>query len=145
MSSSYDLTRALRRIEGKLYVVYSKDDRILNNLVRVTGTVDRMTSDGGIAGLQGFRLPASPGPDTERHYAKLENVPWRYDFAGAGYEGGHTDGTRRAFVAAYLGPALLGQHERLVGRHLLEAPPPTSQSDETAKVKGVAGGARLGR
>lgn len=123
MSATYDLTRALRRVRGKLYVVYSRNDPILNNLVRgVTGTVDGASGDEGVAGLQGFRLPAQPAPDTEKQYAKVVNVPWRYDFANTGYEGGHTDCTSRRFIARYVAVALFEDDAQLVGRHLLDAP-----------------------
>jgi len=120
MSSEYDLTRALRRIRERLYVVYSDRDPILANLVRVTGTVDRRPGSEGIAGMRGFVIPAAPGADTERQYQKVENVPWRYDFERTGYHGHHTDSTSRLFITYYLAPALMGNDEKLVGWHLLD-------------------------
>lgn len=116
MSSSYDLTRALRRINGGLYVVHSTRDPILDKLVSRIGTVDRAPGDEGIAGMIGFRYPENPSPQTEREYQKLHNVAWRYDFADTGYEGGHTDATKRDFVRRYIAPVLLGRPEVLVGK-----------------------------
>lgn len=116
MSSHYDMTRALRRVRIGLYVIYSKNDPILKNVVWYTGTVDRSPAEEGVAGLRGFRLPPRPGADTERQYSKLHNVPWRYDFADYGYEGGHTDSTKRDFVSAFLAPVIQNDPEPLIGK-----------------------------
>lgn len=116
MSSRYDLTRALRRVQGRLYVIYSPRDPILSKVVWYTGTVDRASAaEDGIAGLRGFRMPHSMGPDTERQYTKLYNVPWRIDFSDAGYDGLHTDSTKRDFIRRYIGPLILGEDENLIG------------------------------
>ncbi|HKQ47029.1 MAG TPA: hypothetical protein VJZ71_03040 [Phycisphaerae bacterium] len=115
LSSKYDLTRALRRVRGGLYVVHSEFDPILKNVVWYTGTVDRSSAEDGIAGLVGFRLPDQRGPDTERQYAKLHNVPYRYDFSDFGYEGRHTDCTSREFIAEFIAPAVMGDDRKLIG------------------------------
>ena len=120
MSSQYDLTRALRRIRGGLYVVHSEFDPILKNVVWYTGTVDRSSAEDGIAGLVGFRLPPHKGPDTERQYAKLHNIPYRLDFSDFRYEGGHTDCTNREFIAEFIAPAVMGDDRRLVGEPVAE-------------------------
>lgn len=115
MSSEHDMTRALRRVRGKLYVLYSMNDAILSNFVWYTGTVDRKESSDGIAGLEGFHIISSPYPDTKRQYEKLVNVPYRSEFREAGYDGGHVSGTARTFVQFYLAPALMKSDRRLVG------------------------------
>lgn len=115
LSSRYDLTRALRRVQGRLYVVYSPTDPILSKVVWYTGTVDRASAEDGIAGLRGFRLPPVMGPDTERQYSKVYNIPWRIDFSDAGYDGGHIDCTSREFVRRYVGPTITGHDESLIG------------------------------
>jgi pimeloyl-ACP methyl ester carboxylesterase len=120
LSSGYDLTRALRRIRGGLYVVHSEFDPILKNVVWYTGTVDRASGENGIAGLVGFDLPDQKGPDTERQYAKLHNVPYRYDFTDYGYQGGHTDCTSREFIAAFIAPAVMGNDRKLIGEPVAE-------------------------
>ncbi len=115
MSSKYDMTRALRRVNDAIYVIYSRSDPVLNNLVRYTGTVDRGSGEEGIAGLRGFLPPDRLGPDTEVQYLKLVNVKHRYDFADAGYEGGHVDCTNRSFISRYIAKALMGDDKPLVG------------------------------
>lgn len=120
LSSTYDLTRALRRVRGGLYVVHSEFDPILRNVVWYTGTVDRSSGEDGIAGLVGFRAPDPKGPDTDRQYAKLHNVPYRYDFSDYGYEGRHTDCTNRQFIAEFIAPAVMGNDKKLIGEPVAE-------------------------
>lgn len=115
LSSRYDMTRGLRRIKGGLYVLSSPYDRILRNVVWYTGTVDRSPAAEGVAGLDGFRLPAQTGPDTKVQYEKLHNVAYRREFSEAGYGGGHTDATQRTFVREYLAGVLMGDDGRLLG------------------------------
>ncbi len=114
MSSRYDLTRALKRISGGLYVLYSPHDRILRDVVWYTGTVDRNSATEGVAGLEGFR-PPNRRPDTESQYAKVFNVAYRDEFTLAGYGGGHTDSTRRDFVRDYLADVIMNNDRRLLG------------------------------
>ncbi|MFQ5429770.1 MAG: hypothetical protein ACE5E1_05615 [Phycisphaerae bacterium] len=115
LSRRYDLTRALKRIRDRLYVLYSPHDMILKDLVWYTGTVDRSEGSNGIAGLEGFRMPSDPRPDTREQYRKLRNVPYRSEFSAAGYDGGHTDATNRAFIRRYIAPALMGDDRLLLG------------------------------
>jgi len=117
LSSKYDLTRALKRIHGRLYVLYSPYDAMLKDIVWFTGTVDRSSADQGIAGLEGFYMPPSPHADTEVQYRKVRNIAYRAEFAAAGYRGGHTDATSRLFVQSFLAPVLMGDDRRLVGKH----------------------------
>lgn len=120
MSSRYDLTRALKRISGRLYVLHSPYDRILRDMVWYTGTVDRRDAADGVAGLEGFRPPPQPGPDTEVQYTKLDNIAYREEFSLSGYDGGHIDCTKRDFIREYLAPVLLGNDRRLRGRQYRE-------------------------
>lgn len=118
MSARYDLTRALRRVAGKLYVVYSPRDVILKDVVWYTGTVDRRDSIAGIAGLQGFFLPFSKLSETIHQYQnKVVNVPHRTDFSAYGYDGGHIDAVSREFIRAFVARAILGDDRWLVGPH----------------------------
>ncbi|MCK6485868.1 MAG: hypothetical protein HUU22_17010 [Phycisphaerae bacterium] len=107
LSSRYDLTRALRRVRGAAYAFHSPDDPVLRTLVPLTGTVDRRGAEAGVAGLEGFRLPRGGAPDMREQYEKLHNVPYRREFNRYGYSGGHTDCTRREFVARYIAPLLM--------------------------------------
>jgi len=138
LSSRYDMTRALRRIQGQLYVLYAPGDPILAKVVWYTGTVDRAPAEEGVAGLRGFRLPAVRGPDTERQYAKVQNVPWRIDFSDVGYDGGHIDCTSRAFVRTYVAPVIMGNDEPLVGERGRHAESPLgSTATNTSKPASV--------
>lgn len=128
LSSRYDLTRALRRVRGGLYCVYSPTDGILKDVVWYTGTVDRIKGSAGIAGLEGFGRPSSTASDMARQYAKVHNVAYRSEFAASGYRGGHIDCTSRQFVANYLAGTVMGIDRTLVGGVGRRTAAPRSQS-----------------
>ncbi len=109
ISSTYDLTRALQNLDGKMYVFTSEKDAVLGFLVPVAGTADRASGEVPSAGLRGFHLPRPATPETRQQYAKIVTIPWRPEFAKFGYTGGHTDALRPRFVAAYLAPRLAKQ------------------------------------
>ncbi len=115
LSSRYDMTRALKRIKGQAYVLYSPHDDMLKNIVWYTGTVDRSAGDKGIAGLEGFWMPPSPRPDTLLQYRKIRNIGYRSEFASAGHKAGHVGATARLFVRRYIGPAIEDRDARLLG------------------------------
>lgn len=115
LSSVYDMTRALKRVGGRLYVIYSPNDRVLRDVVWYTGTVDRSDAAQGVAGMEGFRLPDAVQKDTRALYEKIRNIPYRAEFAEADYEGGHTGGTSREFVRQYLAPLMRGDPTLLIG------------------------------
>jgi pimeloyl-ACP methyl ester carboxylesterase len=137
MSSTYDLTRALKRIRGKLYVLYSEHDMMLKDVVWFTGTIDRSSAAEGIAGLEGFYLPASRHPDTLKQYEKVQAIAYRPEFSTAGYKGGHTGGTSPSFVRRYLAPPLMGDDHRLLGnnpeRRFTVNPPMRPTTSPTSK------------
>ncbi len=108
MSAGYDLTRALKRIRGRLHVVHSPHDAILRSVVALAGTVDRSSSTDGIAGLVGFSSPKQPGADTKAQYAKLQNIPYRTEFSDSDYDGGHLDSTARAFIRDHVAQMVMG-------------------------------------
>lgn len=129
LSADYDLTRALKRIGGRLYVVHSPEDRILKNVVWYSGTVDRASAMEGVAGLVGFRLPRHVGPDSKTQYEKLRNIPYRSEFAKTGYEGGHIDSTSRAFIREYVAGVIMDtKRRRLDGVDSWAERPPYSKS-----------------
>ena len=151
LSSNYDFTRALRRVRGGLYCVYSPSDIILKDIVWYTGTVDRSNSSDGIAGLEGFHRPATGSSDAPRQYAKVHNVAYRPEFAGVGYRGGHTDSTARGFVSTYLAGIILGTENTLVvgdgtvPRHVSQsspARPKRGAAEPTEKESDVSVGSR---
>ncbi len=107
MAARYDLTPALKRMEGRLFNFHSDSDAVLGRIVPYTGTVDRSDASEGIAGLTGFRMPAHVARDTTEQYSKVRNIPYHSRFASTGYSGGHMDSTRREFIANYVAPLLL--------------------------------------
>jgi hypothetical protein len=133
LSSEYDMTRALRRIRGGLYVIHSCYDRILKDLVWYTGTVDRSSAARGVAGLEGMRLPKRLGRDTEAQYEKVHNVPYRWEFADTGYGGGHIDSTHREFIGTYVAPVFMGNPSKLLG-----TPKKKVQAQPGAKAPGAS-------
>ncbi|MCK6454984.1 MAG: deoxyribodipyrimidine photo-lyase [Phycisphaerae bacterium] len=114
LSSHYDLTRALKRVNGRLYCFYSPTDTVLSRIVPYTGTIDRSDATQGVAGLSGFAMPALLGPDTLEQYRKVFNIPYQAEFAAAGYSGEHIDSTDREFIARYVGPLLLDRDTSLL-------------------------------
>jgi len=115
LSSRYDLTRALKRVEDGLYVFHSRDDEVLAYGTRIAGTVDRRDPAQGVAGLHGFRLPRTRDESVASQYAKLHNVRHRAEFSAAGYVGGHTDATSREFIARHVAPLLFQRVTEPVG------------------------------
>jgi len=118
LSSRYDLTRALKRINGNLYVLYSPHDRVLNTLVWYTGTIDRSTASDGIAGLEGFYIPSPTRMDTLAQYQKVT----KHSPIGSTLLWWPTmvvtpTSTSRSFVRRYLAPALFGNDKSLLGPH----------------------------
>lgn len=107
LSRRYDLTDALRHVDGRLYVFYSSTDPILRIGVPLAGTVDREFQGPSAAGLSGFALPAGASHEMiELYNRKLRNMPWKPRYERYGYRGRHTDGTSAPFVAEFIVPLL---------------------------------------
>lgn len=107
ISSDYDLTRALSRVSGRLYVFTSEHDAVLSFAVPMAGTADRQSGDDPSAGLDGFVLPAGASQTTRRLYSKVTNIAWRSDFEKDGDWGGHTDTTQPRFVRDHIAPLVM--------------------------------------
>ncbi len=105
ISADYNLTKALERVKGELYIFTSENDAVLRFLVPIGGTADRTSSKS--AGLTGFRAPSNPSAETHRQYQKVSQVPWRKEFESKGNYGGHTDSVNAKFVQAYVAPLLI--------------------------------------
>ena len=106
LSSHYDLTKALSRIQNRMYVLTSEKDAVLGVGVPIVGTADRQFCGACAAGLHGFHLPTAASKRTKRLYAKVENITWRPEFTKAGNFGGHTDAVNSRFVRQYVAPLL---------------------------------------
>jgi pimeloyl-ACP methyl ester carboxylesterase len=107
IASDYDLTNALRHVDGRLYLFTSESDAVLKFAVPLAGTADRESGNVASAGLDGFVVPAGASAQTRRLYAKITNVAWRASFEKDGDWGGHTDTTQPRFVRDHIAPIVL--------------------------------------
>ncbi|MBN1513852.1 MAG: hypothetical protein JXB13_17685 [Phycisphaerae bacterium] len=109
LSSTYDLTAALKRVERHMFVFSSDNDAVLRFLVPLGGTADREPPATGTIRADGVRQPPSAGAETRRQYAKIIDVPWEAAFTQYGYHGGHTDALNARFVQAVVAPLVMGK------------------------------------
>jgi hypothetical protein len=107
LSADYDLTRALKRVHGRMYVFASSRDAVLRHLVSMVGTADREAAGTESAGLYGFRPPAGASKDTRKQYAKLTHIHWTPELSEKGHRGGHTDVVSAAFVQETIAPLVM--------------------------------------
>ncbi|MBE7505414.1 MAG: hypothetical protein HS101_03920 [Planctomycetia bacterium] len=114
LSSHYDMTKALARVRGRLYVFTSEKDAVLGVAVSIAGTADRQFCGACSAGLKGFHVPSDARDDTRRLYSKITNIDWRPEFAKDGNYGGHTDAVNANFVRDYIAPLLTDSGPRFV-------------------------------
>lgn len=113
LSRNYDLTRALLRVNHRLYNFYSPNDPILRYGVPIAGTVDREFQGPAAAGMFGFVRPDTGDPDTRRAYEQtLRNMAWRRDYKRHGWAGLHTDTTSMRFIQRVVAPLILAPLER---------------------------------
>ena len=90
LSSSYDMSKALKNIKGDVYVYYSQHDAILSGAVRLLGTIDGELGANS-AGLVGLH-PAHCRADN------IHNISWSQRYEQYGWCGGHIDSTSEAFI-----------------------------------------------
>lgn len=107
IGNDYDLTRALQRVSGRLYVFTSENDAVLNFAVPMAGTADREAGDVPSAGLDGFVVPDGASMTTRRLYSRVTNIAWRTEFERDADFGGHTDTTHPQFVRDHIAPLVL--------------------------------------
>jgi len=107
LGADYDLTQALQRVGGKMYVTTSKRDRALGFLVPIFGTADRGSGPTDTIGKQGPRMPAKPTPETRQQYAKIVEIPWTPKFEQYGDNGLHFDTVNARFIEAVVAPLVL--------------------------------------
>jgi pimeloyl-ACP methyl ester carboxylesterase len=89
----YDVSKALRHVNGKIYNYYSPQDFVLAGPMKLFGTVDGVFGEDG-AGAVGLHSPR--GAD------RVVNIRWEPAFERYGNFGNHTDGTRAPFVQHYI-------------------------------------------
>lgn len=109
ISRDYDLTEALKRVKGKLYIITSTHDQMIGTMMKFSGTADRKFHDPG-AGIKGFVLPAGATDETKRLYAeKIVTIPYSEDFRKDGNKGHHFDNVKTEFIRDHVAPLLMGR------------------------------------
>jgi hypothetical protein len=109
MSEDYDLTKALKRVRGKMYLYTSTRDELIGFWMTFEGTADRRFHDPA-AGLKGFILPPGATEETRRLYAaKIVAIPWKKKELKDGDEGHHFDNVKMPFIRDYVAPILMGK------------------------------------
>jgi pimeloyl-ACP methyl ester carboxylesterase len=107
LSSTYNMSKALKHVKTKVYVLHSPNDAVLSGFIPVTGTIDGAYLVEP-AGLVGLRPAAGLSAEQLRVFReKVVNVAWRPSFERYGYAGGHTDATNFSFVKWYIARELL--------------------------------------
>ncbi|MBN1510094.1 MAG: hypothetical protein JW955_24825 [Sedimentisphaerales bacterium] len=108
VSTDYDLTKAMQRVRGHMYLFVSPHDTVVSTLMAVTGTADRRRGEAG-AGVKGFTMPPDASEETRRLYAeKLVTIAWREEFEEQDkYYGRHFDNVKPAFIRDHVAPLLM--------------------------------------
>ncbi len=88
VSSTYDLTRALKTSRGGIDNFYSEEDGLLIHMAEHVGTADGLKCHA--AGVVGFRLASCDKNDIEA-YRNVRQYRWTLEFCGGG---GHYTWTR---------------------------------------------------
>ena len=115
LSTDYDLSAALRHVDGTVYSYYSnRDVALLGVGTFIFGTVDR--SHSAAAGNKGFTVPRQSA-DLYAH--KLKQIPWDPEMVMAQNSGGHTDWANQLFVREYVAPKILAE----IAAHVERAKP----------------------
>lgn len=107
LSSGHNLTEALRRVKGKMYIFTSQRDEVLLALVPFAGTADRTSADSGTIGVNGARLPRTATSEAREQYRKIVTIPWNPQFERYGNRGGHTDTVAAPFVQQFVAPLVV--------------------------------------
>lgn len=109
ISRDYDLTKALKRVKGHVYIYTSTHDRMLGFLMPFSGTADRKFDDPG-AGITGFVLPKGASAATRKLYAeKIITIPWTAKMEKDGDYGRHFNNVKMEFIRDQVAPLFLGK------------------------------------
>ncbi len=109
LSENYDLTKALQRVRGRVYLYTSTRDPVLGILMPFSGTADRKFNDPG-AGIRGFVLPAHASARTRKLYAeKLVAIPWSKTLESDGNFGRHFDNIKMKFIRDHVAPLFMAK------------------------------------
>ncbi|HSW45327.1 MAG TPA: hypothetical protein VLM89_07130 [Phycisphaerae bacterium] len=139
LSCDYDLTVALRHVDGGIYFLWSPDDPILRGVVPIVGTVDRSSRDIAPAGTWGVRLPFGASKATRQLYGdKVHNIRWYTEPLIGPVKLRHAGSVSRPVIRDLVAPILVHQ-SRFVRKpepepepdHELSGPTRNSGSVET--------------
>lgn len=109
ISRDYDLTKALKKVDGKLYIYTSTKDRMLGFLMPFSGTADRKFDDPG-AGITGFVLPKGANAETRKLYKeKIVTIPWTAQLEKDEDYGKHFDNVKMEFIRDHVAPLFMGK------------------------------------
>lgn len=109
ISRDYDMTKALKRVGGKLYIITSTHDRMLGIAMPFAGTADRKFDDPG-AGIRGFVLPRGASAATRKLYAeKIVTIAYEKEFRKEKDRGFHFDNVKEGFIRDFVAPLLMGR------------------------------------
>lgn len=108
LGPDYDLSKALKAVRSRMYVMYSYGDvGLMAAGTAVFGTMDRQHTVS--AGLVGFHRP--PAAADPAQYDKVRQVKWTFDFVKMGHLGGHMGWTNTRFARDFLAPILAGKSD----------------------------------
>lgn len=108
LAPEYDLSKALRHVRSRLYVMYSYADLPLMAAgTAVFGTMDRQHSVS--AGLVGFKMPPAVPLADRAQYLKVRQIPWTISLVKTGHLGGHMGWTSTRFARDFIAPILAGK------------------------------------
>ena len=123
LSTEYDLTKALKAVHSRLYVMYSQADvGLMGAGTAVFGTMDRQHAVS--AGMVGFKVPVEADVD---EYAKVRQVGWTLGLVKMGHLGGHMGWTSIRFAREFLAPIIQGRSdpgEKVVATETAPKPAP---------------------
>ncbi|HUU83379.1 MAG TPA: alpha/beta hydrolase [Phycisphaerae bacterium] len=100
LSHDYDVSKALKHMDGRIYVYHSPHDMVLAT-VRVVGTIDGKR---GVDSVGQVGLAVPPGADD-----RIRNVEWSRQYMRYGWAGGHTDCTNTTFVREVIAPLITNE------------------------------------
>lgn len=141
LAPDYDLSRALRAVRRRLYVMYSYADvGLMAAGTAVFGTMDRQHSVS--AGLVGFRVPADLALAEKAEYLKVRQIPWTINLVKSGHLGGHMGWTTTRFAREFIAPILTGKTdpgEPLVAAATASTPPDAAEPNGLVPAAGSPG------
>lgn len=139
LAPDYDLTRALRHVRSRMYVMYSYADVPLMAVgTAVFGTMDRQHSVS--AGLVGFKMPPALPLADRAQYLKVRQIPWTVGLVKMGHLGGHMGWTSTRFARDFIAPILAGKIDP--GESMVQAEDAAPPAGLAPAPAAAAGGAR---